>query len=292
MKQSIIRSLALTLIAVALGIALAWAGSRSGWTIGEVPAFALAVGIAFLLQWLAFIPAAIARTDRFFDAIGSATYAAVTVMLLALTPALDLRQVVLGVMVVIWALRLGTFLLVRNIRSGGDDRFDEIRRDPMRFLSVWTIQGLWVSITAAAAWIAISTATSAPVDWMLWLGTAVWALGFGIEVVADWQKSRFKQQPQHSGQFIRSGLWSVVRHPNYLGEILLWTGVFIAAAPSLLGWQWVAVLSPVFVVLLLTKVSGIPLLEAKAARKWGDDPEYQAYVARTPRLIPFSARLR
>lgn len=290
MKQSTARSLTLTLIAVALGIALAWAGSQSGWTIAGTPAFAVAVGIAYLVQWLAFIPAAIGRTDRFFDAVGSATYVAVTATLLALAPALDLRQVALGAMVMIWALRLGTFLLVRNIRSGGDDRFTEIRRDPMRFLSVWTVQGLWVSLTAAAAWIAISTAASAPVDWILWLGAALGALGFGIEVVADWQKSRFKKQPQHSGRFIRSGLWSVVRHPNYLGEILLWVGVFIAAAPSLLGWQWVAVLSPLFVVLLLTKVSGIPLLEAKAAHKWGDDPEYQAYVARTPRLIPFSTR--
>lgn len=292
MKQSATRSLTLTLVAVALGIALAWAGSQSGWTVIGVPAFAVAVGIAFLVQWLAFIPAAIARTDRFFDAVGSATYIAVTATLLALAPALDLRQVALGAMVVIWALRLGTFLLVRNIRSGGDERFTEIRRDPMRFFSVWTIQGLWVSLTAAAAWIAISTAASAPVDWMLWLGAAVWALGLSIEVVADWQKSMFKKQSQHSGQFIRSGLWSVVRHPNYLGEILLWIGVFIAAAPSLLGWQWVALLSPVFVVLLLTKVSGIPLLEAKAARKWGDDPEYQAYVARTPRLIPFGGARR
>ena len=292
MKQSATRSLTLTLVAVALGIALAWAGSQSGWTVIGVPAFAVAVGIAFLVQWLAFIPAAIARTDRFFDAVGSATYIAVTATLLALAPALDLRQVALGAMVVIWALRLGTFLLVRNIRSGGDERFTEIRRNPMRFFSVWTIQGLWVSLTAAAAWIAISTAASAPVDWMLWLGAAVWALGLSIEVVADWQKSRFKKQSQHSGQFIRSGLWSVVRHPNYLGEILLWIGVFLAAAPSLLGWQWVALLSPVFVVLLLTKVSGIPLLEAKAARKWGDDPEYQAYVARTPRLIPFGGARR
>lgn len=292
MKQSTIRSLALTLVALAVAVALAWAGSHSGWAIVGVPSFVFAVGIAFLVQWLAFIPAAIGSTDRFFDAVGSATYISVTIALLVLAPQADLRRLVLSAMVVIWALRLGTFLLLRNIRSSGDDRFDEIRRDPMRFFSVWTIQGLWVSLTAAAAWIAISSAASTPIDWMLWLGAGVWAIGFGIEVIADWQKSRFKQQPQHSGQFIRSGLWSVVRHPNYLGEILLWIGVFIAAAPSLLGWQWVAVLSPVFVVILLTKVSGIPLLEAKAERKWGEDPEYQAYVSRTPRLVPFSARPR
>lgn len=287
MKQSAARSLLVSLIAIALGIGLAFAGSQAGWAVGPVPAFALAIGVVFLVQWIAFIPAAIGRTDRFFDATGSATYIAVTLTLLAFAPALDLRQVALGVMVILWALRLGSFLLVRNIRSGGDNRFDEIRQDPLRFLSVWTIQGLWVSLTAAAAWIAISTARSAPADWTLWLGAAIWATGFGIEVIADWQKSRFRKHRENADKFIHSGLWSVVRHPNYLGEILLWVGVFIAAAPSLQGWQWVALLSPVFVALLLTKVSGIPLLEAKAARKWGDDPEYRAYVDRTPKLVPF-----
>ncbi|WP_025135120.1 DUF1295 domain-containing protein [Leucobacter sp. PH1c] len=290
MQQTRGRSIALISASIVLGALLALAGSQHGATLGGFPLFALAVLAAFVVQWLAFIPAALGRTDRFFDATGSLTYIMVTATLLLLVPAAGPRGIVLGTMVIVWALRLGSFLLLRNIRSGGDDRFAEITGDPVRFLSVWSVQGLWVSLTAAAAWIAITSGSGAEADGLLWIGLGVWAVGFAIEVIADLQKSRFKQDPTNDGQFIRTGLWSVVRHPNYLGEILLWSGVLVAAAPALRGWQWVALLSPVFVVLLLTRVSGIPLLEAKAEKKWGEDPEYRAYVARTPRLIPFTRR--
>lgn len=290
MQQTRGRSIALISASIVLGALLALAGSQHGATLGGFPLFALAVLAAFVVQWLAFIPAALGRTDRFFDATGSLTYIMVTATLLLLVPAAGPRGIVLGTMVIVWALRLGSFLLLRNIRSGGDDRFAEITGDPVRFLSVWSVQGLWVSLTAAAAWIAITSGSGAEADGLLWIGLGVWAVGFAIEVIADLQKSRFKQDPTNDGQFIRTGLWSVVRHPNYLGEILLWSGVLVAAAPAFRGWQWVALLSPVFVVLLLTRVSGIPLLEAKAEKKWGEDPEYRAYVARTPRLIPFTRR--
>ena len=290
MQQTRGRSIALISASIVLGALLALAGSQHGATLGGFPLFALAVLAAFVVQWLAFIPAALGRTDRFFDATGSLTYIMVTATLLLLVPAAGPRGIVLGTMVIVWALRLGSFLLLRNIRSGGDDRFAEITGDPVRFLSVWSVQGLWVSLTAAAAWIAITSGSGAEADGLLWIGLGVWAVGFAIEVIADLQKSRFKQDPTNDGQFIRTGLWSIVRHPNYLGEILLWSGVLVTAAPALRGWQWVALLSPVFVVLLLTRVSGIPLLEAKAEKKWGEDPEYRAYVARTPRLIPFTRR--
>jgi len=294
MQQSRIRSIIISSASAVLGIGLAVAGSQHGWTVGGVPGFAVAVAVVYALQWLVFVPAALAKTDRYFDATGSASYIAVTALLLALAPELSVRDVVLGSMVIIWALRLGSFLLIRNIRSGGDDRFVEITGDPVRFFSVWSVQGLWVSLTAAAAWIAISSnpgnGAARGATWELWAGLAVWILGFAIEVTADQQKTQFKNDPANSGKFIRSGLWAVVRHPNYLGEILLWTGVLIVAAPVFIGWQWIALLSPLFVILLLTRVSGIPLLEAKAKRKWGDDDDYREYVAHTPKLIPFSRK--
>lgn len=279
-------SILIIALAAALGAALAFAGSQHGWSVGGVPAFAIAVAIAFVVQWIAYVPAAVAQTDRFFDATGSVTYIGVTVTLLLLSPERDPRALILGALVIMWAARLGSFLLVRNLRTGGDDRFAKIRVAPLRFLSVWTIQGLWISLTAAAAWIAIASAESAPLGWSAWAGVAVWLLGFCIEVTSDLQKSRFKKNPANSGKFISTGLWSVVRHPNYLGEILLWIGVLIVAAPVLQGWQWVALLSPLFVIVLLTRVSGIPLLEAKAERTWGEDPEYREYRAKTPALIP------
>lgn len=292
-KQSASLSLLVVMITVVLGGFLALAGSQQGWSLGALdglPGFALAVILAYAVQWVVFIPSAIFQTDRYFDATGAFTYISVTILLFVLSPGLDLRSLILGAVVIIWAARLGSFLFARNRRSGHDDRFDEIKTAKLRFLTVWTLQGLWVSLTAAAAWIAITSSHQAPTDWSTWLGLAIWVVGFGIEVTADMQKSRFKADPSNAGRFIQTGLWSMSRHPNYFGEILLWIGVLVIAAPVLQGWQWVALLSPVFVILLLTRVSGIPLLEEKAQRKWGDDPEYQAYRARTSVLLPLPNR--
>ncbi len=118
------------------------------------------------------------------------------------------------------------------------------------------------------------------------VGALVWVIGFAIEVTADAQKSRFNADPSNKGKFIRTGLWSRSRHPNYFGEIVLWIGIAIIAIPVLQGWQWVAMISPLFVTLLLTRVSGIPLLEKKADVKWGGQAEYEEYKKNTPVLIP------
>ena len=118
------------------------------------------------------------------------------------------------------------------------------------------------------------------------VGALVWLIGFVIEVVADAQKSRFNADPANKGKFIRTGLWSRSRHPNYFGEIVLWIGIAIIAIPVLQGWQWVAMISPVFVTILLTRISGIPLLQKKAEAKWGGQADYEEYKKNTPVLIP------
>lgn len=189
-------------------------------------------------------------------------------------------------MVLAWTLRLGTFLFRRISRAGKDDRFDEIKPSFVRFLNVWTIQGLWVVFTAAAAWVAITSATRVALDWFALIGFLMWAVGFGFEIVADQQKSRFNADPANKGRFISTGLWAKSRHPNYFGELLLWIGDAIIALPALEGWQCVALISPVFVTLPLTKVSGVPLLEKKSDTKWGGQTENEAYKKNTPVLIP------
>ncbi|WP_314324519.1 DUF1295 domain-containing protein [Paenarthrobacter ilicis] len=273
-------------VVVVLGALLAWAGSQNGATLGVFPIFAIAVAAAFIIQWLVFIPSFKAQTEKFFDLTGSLTYVVITVILALLTPGIDARGILLAALVSIWALRLGTFLSRRISKSGKDDRFDEIKTSLIRFLNVWTVQGLWVVFTAAAAWIAITSSQKVGLDWLAIVGLVLWVVGFGIEVVADLQKSRFKADPANKGKFISTGLWSKSRHPNYFGEILLWVGVAIIAAPVLQGWQWVAMISPVFVALLLLKVSGIPLLEKKADKHWGGQADYEAYKKNTPVLIP------
>jgi steroid 5-alpha reductase family enzyme len=198
----------------------------------------------------------------------------------------DGRAILVWALVVIWAVRLGTFLFSRIKKAGKDDRFDTIKPSFIRFLNVWTIQGLWVTFTMAAALVTITTANRKELDLFALIGFLVWVFGFTMEIVADYQKSRFNTNPNNKGKFIQTGLWSRSRHPNYFGEIVLWIGVMIIALPVLQGWQWVALISPVFVTLLLTRVSGIPLLEKKADQKWGGQTDYEAYKKGTPVLIP------
>ena len=271
---------------VLIGVLVALAGSQGGSSLGGLPLFALAVGLVFLIQWLVFIPSFLRQTEKFFDLTGSLTYVLVITLALIFSRGIDARAILLWAMVVIWALRLGTFLVRRIHKAGKDDRFDELKPSFLRFLNVWTIQGLWVTFTMAAALVAITTTKQVELDLFALIGFLIWIFGFSMEAVADLQKSRFNADPANKGKFIHTGLWSRSRHPNYFGEIVIWIGVAVIALPVLQGWQWVALISPIFVTLLLTKVSGVPLLEKKADEKWGGQPEYEAYKKRTPVLIP------
>jgi steroid 5-alpha reductase family enzyme len=272
------------LILIGLGVALA--GSQGGSSVFGIPLFVLSVGLAFLIQWLVFIPAYLQQSEKFFDLTGSITYISVTIIAVLLSPVVDGRSILLLALVVIWAARLGTFLFRRIQKAGKDERFDDIKPSFPRFLNTWTLQGLWVTFTLAAALVAITTTNRKELGWFALVGFLIWVFGFSIEVVADLQKSRFRANPENKGKFIQTGLWARSRHPNYFGEIMLWIGVAVIALPVLQGWQWIALISPVFVAILLTRVSGVPMLEKRADEKWGGQEDYEAYKARTPVLIP------
>ncbi len=254
--------------------------------VSGIPLFALGVAIAFVIQWIAFIPAYLMQTEKFFDLVGSITYISVTLIAVALTPVVDARTIILMAVVLIWALRLGTFLFRRILKDGSDGRFDVIKTSPIRFFVTWTLQGLWVSFTLSAALAAITSANKVDIGIFALGGLAVWIIGFGFEAIADNQKKQFRSQPENKGKFITTGLWSWSRHPNYFGEIVLWLGVAIIAFPVLSGWRYLTLLSPVFVFILLTRISGIPMLEKRADDKWGGEPEYEAYKRNTPILFP------
>jgi steroid 5-alpha reductase family enzyme len=273
-------------IVILVGLGIALAGSQGGASVSGIPIFALSVGLAFAIQWLAFIPAYLLQNESFFDLTGSITYISVTAIAVLLSPVVDGRSILLLALVLVWAARLGTFLFRRIRRAGKDARFDEIKPSFVRFLNTWTLQGLWVSFTLAAALAAITTLTRKELGVFAAIGFLVWLFGFAMEVTADSQKSRFRADPNNKGKFIHTGLWAWSRHPNYFGEIVLWVGVAIIALPVLRGWQWVTLISPVFVALLITRISGVPLLEKHADEKWGGQEDYEAYKERTPVLIP------
>ncbi len=273
-------------VTVLLGGLVSLAGSQGGATFGAMPVFLICGIMAFAINWLAFIPANAAKTEKYYDLTGSFTYLSLMIVACVLSAPLDARSGIIALMVVIWAMRLGSFLFLRIRDDGGDQRFDEIKKSPARFFLTWTLQGIWVLLTAASALVIITNGTRLPLDIFAFVGIGLWIAGFAIEVIADKQKREFRKVPANKGRFISTGLWAWSRHPNYFGEILLWTGVTVVSLPVLSGWQWVTIISPIFVAFLIIRISGVPKLEAHAKKKWGDEKEYQDYVASVPLLIP------
>ena len=277
-------------ISLVLGITIALAGSTGSISFNVYPLFAICASIGFFLHWFVFIPSFFYQTEHYFDLTGSISYITIVLFTFFAVSNLDGRSLLIGVLIIIWAIRLGSFLFLRIKREGKDNRFTVMKTKFWWFLFTWTMGGLWVFITMAAGLAALTSAKVVPLGWFALVGVSLWLEGFIIEVVADYQKSKFKSKKENQYKFINQGLWSLSRHPNYFGEITLWLGIAIIAFPVLEGWQLVTLISPVFVYILLTKISGIAMLEPRADKKWSEDPEYQLYKATTPALIPMFKR--
>ncbi len=278
------------LACLALGTIMALAGSPGSITFNGLPSFALAASIGFILHWLIFIPSYIYQTEHYFDLIGSISYISIVLFTFLALNNLDIRSILIGLLIMVWAVRLGSFLFVRVKRDGKDNRFTVMKTKFWWFLFTWTIGGLWVFITMAAGLAAMTSAKVVPLGWFALIGIFLWLEGFLVEVVADHQKTRFRSKKENQGRFINEGLWSFSRHPNYYGEITLWLGIAFIAFPVLQGWQKLTLISPIFVYILLTRISGITMLERRADKKWRDDPEYQRYKETTSSLIPMFKR--
>jgi len=274
------------LLAVALPTGVATLANPDALELGGWPALTALALAAYLIQWIAFIPARLLQSERFYDLTGSLTYIAVTLGAISVAPAPSGAQWLIAIMIFVWAGRLGSFLFRRIHTAGGDQRFDHIKISSSRFFVAWTLQGAWVVMTSCAALTAILSIEPTALGAVYVIGAVMWAAGFAIEVMADRQKSRFKADRANEGRFINTGLWARSRHPNYFGEILLWVGIAVMAIPYLSGTQWVVMLSPLFVYALLTRISGIPTLVRRGQALWGDDPAYQDYLSSTPLLVP------
>ncbi|CAM1506493.1 Fc.00g061340.m01.CDS01 [Cosmosporella sp. VM-42] len=224
----------------------------------------------------------------------------------------DWRQVALTGAVGAWAVRLGSYLFTRTASQDGDSRFNTIRGSPPKFAAAFLGQGVWVSTCMMPVLLVNSVpklAFTAVPDLMATdvLGLAIWAGGFCLEAVADWQKAKWldeKRRKVHDEEFMTSGLFSRSRFPNYFGEITLWTGIATAAAGILvrkpvqlgLGFSGGAMgvlattalsyMSPAFAALLVLKVSGVPMSEAKYDKRYGERRDYQEWKRNTAMLIP------
>eukprot|EP00670_Eutreptiella_braarudii_P026307 CAMPEP_0174383122 /NCGR_PEP_ID=MMETSP0811_2-20130205/125017_1 /TAXON_ID=73025 ORGANISM="Eutreptiella gymnastica-like, Strain CCMP1594" /NCGR_SAMPLE_ID=MMETSP0811_2 /ASSEMBLY_ACC=CAM_ASM_000667 /LENGTH=494 /DNA_ID=CAMNT_0015536591 /DNA_START=39 /DNA_END=1523 /DNA_ORIENTATION=+ len=277
---------------------LDWAKGLVGNGIGLSLLFGLAAVLglekyallALAVQWATWLCHGLPyKSEKFYDLSGSLTHLLVNGLAL-LHGAGHPRQIVNGLLVAVWCTRLGAFLFARITKDGRDERFDSLKANPAKWLAVWTLQALWVFIillpvlvcndqTVAAAMPGIGLRDG--VGWALWL------LGFAVEVAADAQKRAFRATAGR-GKFIKSGLWAYSRHPNYFGEILLWSAMVITCSSNFTqAQQWLTLLSPAFTAFLLLYVSGVPMLEEAGEKKWGHLPEYQHYMRQTSCIIPW-----
>ena len=265
--------------------------SVEGVFLYGVPVILLCAGVSFTVHWIIAVPSLVTSSEKYFDFTGMvATLLVTSAAMFALLSSgyqASVRSTIVAIFVSIWTLRLGVFLYKRIVKSGEDKRFREIKKSLPKFLMTWTLSALWVFLTTVNAITIIALNPQEPLGVFFLLGAILWVLGFAFEAVADRQKKAFSELPENRDKFITQGLWSISRHPNYFGEIVLWTGIAIISLPLLSGWQFVTLISPVFVFLLLTKISGLPFLEDKAEKKWGDDKDYIEYKNKTPAMVPF-----
>ena len=274
-------------IAVSLIIAtlILLAGSQGSLSLQGLPLFAVCGAIGFILHWAIFIPSYAFQTEHYFDLTGSLSYITTVIVAMVLNPSLDIRDLIICAMILVWAVRLGSFLFWRIKKDGQDKRFIVMKTKFTWFLLTWTLGGLWVLVTMAAGLAALTSNTTVELGILGYVGITLWLFGFAVEVIADNQKRQFKKDPNNKDRFITSGLWSWSQHPNYFGEITLWLGLALFTYPVLSGWQLVTLISPIFVYLLLTRLSGIPTLDRLAKEKWGSDSDYKAYVQATSKLM-------
>ena len=241
--------------------------------------------LIFCIQWVSFIPAFIFQTEKFYDLTGSITYLTAVFYTLYVTGSNNLSDLIIVACVALWAIRLGSFLFMRIHKAGEDRRFRTIKPNFTRFLMTWTLQGMWVSMCLLCVLTALSSYSGVIMNSIFFIGLIVFILGLSIEIIADYQKTVFRRNIENKDKFLTTGLWSLSRHPNYFGEILLWTGVAVMSISSLQGLQFITLISPIFVYILLVYISGVRILEDQAKKKWGHLDSFKEYLKNTPRLF-------
>ena len=248
-----------------------------------------AVLLAYVIHWIAYIPAYIFQTEKFYDLTGSVTYLSVVWFVFLSTYksiSLNFGNLILVLLISIWTIRLGLFLFMRIHKAGEDKRFRTIKTSASQFFMTFTISGLWVTLCSMCALVAISSPEGLVMNALTYVGIILFIIGFGIEIVADNQKTAFRSIEANKDSFITSGLWSKSRHPNYFGEVLLWFAIAVISFSSLEGLQLITLISPIFTYILLVYVSGVRMLEDMNDKKWADDEQYKYYKKNTPMLFP------
>ena len=256
----------------------------SSITTQLIVALAVSLGINLSMFLIAFWR----KSDKLTDISYAATFATIAIWSFFASNQ-NWYHILLLAMVVLWATRLGGFLLYRVITKGKDARFDGMRESFTKFGKFWLGQAITVWVMMIPSVFAFNANPSR--SWIVPIGVAVWAIGLVCETIADLQKMAFNNNPANKDKWIDTGIWHYSRHPNYFGEILVWVGVYLYTLASLpLLPAIIGLVSPAFIIILLLFISGIPILEKSADKKWGNEPKYQAYKEQTSMLIPHIKR--
>lgn len=242
--------------------------------------------IIALIQLACFLIAYFFKTDKLTDLAYGSTFAIVAAINLFVAADKDNAPAILiNLLIIIWGIRLAGYLFIRINKMGRDNRFDQMREKFFRFGGFWLLQAVAISIISLPSHLSLKFDE---ISIVTYLGLLLAGTGIVIEAVADWQKFRFKQNPANKDKWINSGLWAYSRHANYLGEIIVWWGLWLAVASGLaLTNIFIALVSPVFITYLLVFVSGIPLLEKRYQERYTGNSDYTNYTQRTAKLIPW-----
>jgi len=246
---------------------------------------------SFALNIFFFLFAAAFKTDKLTDISYSLSFFLLTLFLLLTSgQTLSYHKILVSAAILVWSTRLGGYLLYRIIKIGKDARFDDKRGNFIKFLKFWLLQAttVWLVMLPFSLYITSPFDEGSPTFTLI--GIVLFSLGLLIESISDAQKFRYRSTPENKAHWVDVGLWKYSRHPNYFGELLVWWGLFIVVVPLLRGFDWLTVLGPLSITLLLLFVSGIPLLEKSADRKYGNNPEYLSYKESTSILIPLPPR--
>lgn len=195
-------------------------------------------------------------------------------------------RLLVALMVVVWGLRLASYLLYRIIKTGKDKRFDDKRNSFIKFGKFWLLQGLAVWLIMLPAIYMLSRDRVPVLGLVPMIGLYIWSVGLIIETYADIQLYNFRFKKDNKGKWIDEGLWHYSRHPNYFGEITLWWGVFLFGITLYEGFGWLTIIGPLTITGLLLFGSGIPILEKANDKRWGDEEGYKKYKRTTSILIP------
>lgn len=232
------------------------------------------------------------KSEKFYDLIGGLTHIVCAIIGCAhrsstLGNISFEAKLIQAICICLWAGKLGGFLLYRVIKTGRDRRFDDAKKNPAKLMVFWILQGFWVYINILPSLFMWETSKKS-MTFVSVIGWVVYLFGLVFETVADYQKTAFRNIETNKGRFITSGLWSISRHPNYFGEIVLWYGLFIASCPYFSSqWAYFTFLCPTATALQICFISGIPFLEKRGMERWGNEAAYAQYVHTTGVLVPW-----